>query len=104
MVGLFLTTIRGYEARPLYRGRVFCFWRKAMEDETKFEFSQEQLDGEPLLKFFGWKHLSNQDLQDTSKAFCALALLVVDMPRNAERSACLRKLLEAKDCAVRALL
>lgn len=62
-------------------------------------------DGEPLLQFFKYdEHLSLQ-LQDVSLPFCRLAVSLVDtLPRNPERTVALRKLLEAKDCAVRAAL
>jgi hypothetical protein len=59
---------------------------------------------DPLLQFFEYTHLPAQ-LQAVSQPFCDLALLVVmTLPRNAERTTALRKLLEAKDCAVRAVL
>jgi hypothetical protein len=57
-----------------------------------------------LLQFFKYDHLPAQ-LQDVSMPFAALAFNVCDtLPENAERTTCLRKLLEAKDCAVRAVL
>lgn len=59
---------------------------------------------EPMLQFFAYEHLPAH-LQDVSKPFGDLARQMVEtLPRNAERTAGLRKLLEAKDCAVRALL
>lgn len=59
---------------------------------------------DPLLKFFKYSHLP-QSLQDVSRPFCELADHIVGaVPRNAERTVALRKLLEAKDCAVRANL
>ena len=59
---------------------------------------------DPILQFFTYAHLRN-DLQAVSKSFHELAYYMVKtLPRNAERSAGLRKLLEAKDCAVRAYL
>lgn len=59
---------------------------------------------ERLLKFFRYDHLPLQ-LQEASKPFCDLAEhIVTRFPRNAERTAGLRKLLEAKDCAVRSLI
>jgi hypothetical protein len=59
---------------------------------------------EPILKHFAWAHLP-EHLQPVSRPFGMLAARVVaTSPRSAERSACLRKLLEAKDCAVRAAL
>jgi len=57
-----------------------------------------------MLQFFTYEHLP-QHLQDVSKPFCELAEKIVKgLPSNPERTAALRKLLEAKDCAVRALL
>lgn len=57
---------------------------------------------EPMLKHFGWKHLPDR-LQMISRPFAMLAERIVKTTlRGPERTACLRKLLEAKDCAVRA--
>jgi hypothetical protein len=57
-----------------------------------------------MLQFFTYKHLP-EHLQAVSKPFCDLAhLLVLRLPMNPERTVALRKLLEAKDCAVRAVL
>ena len=57
-----------------------------------------------LLQFFEYEHLP-EHLQKVSKPFGELAnKLVNDLPSNPERSTALRKLLEAKDCAVRALI
>lgn len=59
---------------------------------------------EPLLQFFAYDHLPSH-LQTVSKPFGVLAEhLVTVLPRNPERTTALRKLLEAKDCAVRAQL
>jgi len=59
---------------------------------------------EPLLQFFGYQHLP-PDLATVSRHFHDLALnLVAVLPRNPERTVALRKLLEAKDCAVRAVI
>lgn len=59
---------------------------------------------EPLLQFFTYDHLP-EDRQEASKQFCELAKWIVGtLPRNPERTVALRKLLEAKDCAVRAKL
>jgi hypothetical protein len=59
---------------------------------------------EPLLKYFSFKHLPPH-LATVSSRFYDLALtLVATVPRSAERTVALRKLLESKDCAVRALL
>jgi hypothetical protein len=57
-----------------------------------------------MLQFFSYGHLP-EHLQGTSKPFCDLAHQIVDtLPRNPERAVALRKLMEAKDCAVRATL
>lgn len=59
---------------------------------------------EPMLQFFAYAHLPPQ-LATVSAQFCTVAENIVAMlPRNPERTVALRKLLEAKDCAVRALL
>ena len=59
---------------------------------------------EPMMQFFAYAHLP-EHLQAVSKPFGDLAQQMIDtLPRNPERTAALRKLLEAKDCAVRALL
>jgi hypothetical protein len=59
---------------------------------------------EPIMQFFEFSHLPN-DLQLVSSRFHRLALeLMANLPRNAERSTALRKLLESKDAAVRAAI
>ena len=57
-----------------------------------------------LLQFFEYSHLPAH-LHAVSKPFCDLAHAIdEDLPTNPEKTTALRKLLEAKDCAVRALL
>lgn len=56
---------------------------------------------EHIEQFFAFAHLP-QHLQDVSKPFSDLAQVVLRLPRNPERTVALRKLLEAKDAAVRA--
>lgn len=57
-----------------------------------------------LLQFFKYDHLPAH-LQAVSKPFGDLANEIVKItPANPEQTTALRKLLEAKDCAVRALL
>lgn len=73
---------------------------------------------EPILQYFAYSHLPLH-LQVISKPFCELAVAIVEgdngpnsgnvtfgdpLPKNPERSVALRKLLEAKDAAVRAKL
>lgn len=57
---------------------------------------------DPIMQFFGYAHLK-PEMQAVSKPFGQLAeKIVADLPRNPERTVALRKLLEAKDAAVRA--
>lgn len=59
---------------------------------------------EPILQFFAYDHLP-EHLQQVSAPFATLAYVIIDrLPRNPERTVALRKLLEAKDAAVRAAL
>ena len=68
------------------------------------EFTAAQISADPILHFFHYAHLPPQ-LRSTSRQFFILAqTLVRTLPRNAERTVALRKLLEAKDAAVRANL
>jgi hypothetical protein len=57
-----------------------------------------------IMQFFAYSHLP-EHLQRVSKPFGDLAVeLVGELPENPELSVALRKLLEAKDAAVRAKL
>lgn len=57
-----------------------------------------------ILRYFAYDHLP-ETLQHVSQPFCDLAHLVYHtLPECAETSVALRKLLEAKDAAVRAAL
>lgn len=62
------------------------------------------MDNNFLLQFFSYEHLPAH-LQKVSRPFGELAQTLADtLPPNAERTTALRKLLEAKDCAVRAVI
>lgn len=70
----------------------------------QFEVKSPQPAAEPILQFFEFKHLPAH-LRNVSIPFFELASsMVATIPRNPERTVALRKLLEAKDCAVRALI
>lgn len=57
-----------------------------------------------ILQYFAYEHLP-VNLQAVSKPLCELAQLMEDsLPDGAEKTTGLRKLLEAKDCFVRANL
>jgi hypothetical protein len=61
-------------------------------------------DYEPMLQFFAYGHLPER-LARISRPFGEMAhAMCNELPRNPERTAGLRKLLEAKDCAIRAHL
>ena len=56
------------------------------------------------MQFFVYAHLPTH-MQEISKPFGDMAEWIEKtLPRNPERTVALRKLLEAKDCAVRAYL
>jgi hypothetical protein len=57
----------------------------------------------PCLSHFNFNHLP-PDLADVSLPFNRLAHFVAVLPENPESDMALRKLLEAKDCAVRAAI
>lgn len=58
---------------------------------------------EHIAQFFAYAHLPAH-LQAVSKPFSDLATVILELPRNPERTVALRKLLESKDAAVRAKL
>ncbi len=62
------------------------------------------MDNDPMLQFFAFEHLPEK-YQDVSRPFGLLARQIVEtLPRNPERTVALRKLLEAKDCAIRSTI
>lgn len=56
-----------------------------------------------IVQFFAYAHLP-EHLQAVSMPFCQLAERIAAGPQNPETTVALRKLLEAKDAAVRAVL
>lgn len=69
------------------------------------DFYKEAVEcGEPLLQFFSYAHLPPH-LSAVSEPFGKLAAtLARSLPRGAERTTAIRKLLESKDCAVRSVV
>ena len=62
------------------------------------------MDEETILCFFEYDHLPPH-LARTSEPFCKLAkVLTLELEPGPQRTHALQKLLEAKDCAVRATL
>jgi hypothetical protein len=77
--------------------------------EQKDESVVAKPDGPPapdrMLKHFEFEHLRSEALRLVSFQFHDLAHYIVQrIEPGPERTVCLRKLLEAKDCAVRAKL
>lgn len=66
---------------------------------------ERQLEPDPpILEYFEYTHLP-EHLREVSMPVCELAHTMAEtLPRGPELSAGLRKLLEAKDCFVRAAL
>jgi hypothetical protein len=59
---------------------------------------------ERMLKLFAYAHLEREDLLTVSRHFHEMAHRLVELvPAGPERTVSLRKLLEAKDAAVRAV-
>ncbi len=57
-----------------------------------------------LIKFFKYDHLPPH-LQEISKMFYDLAIQIeAKIPQTSEQTVSLRKLLESKDCAIRAVV
>jgi hypothetical protein len=82
--------------------------REALRDEIKFSLDctanqlRETTMEESIFQFLDYAHLP-ENLQAISNPFGELAKHIVEtLPRNPERTVALRKLLEAKDAAVRA--
>jgi len=85
--------------RPRYTGRMNQNEPTAPRQDRAF-----QIEKPAILKYFAYDHLPTE-LQEFSKPFAELAnRLAAALPPSAELTAGLRKLLEAKDCFVRARL
>jgi len=68
-------------------------------------FTPDQIATDAILEYFSFEHLREGPLKATSALFYELAVNVITiLPRSAERTVALRKLLESKDAAVRAAL
>jgi hypothetical protein len=64
--------------------------------------TKQETTRDHIMQFFAYAHLP-EHLKDVSRPFCTTAEWIEqNTPRNPERTVALRKLLEAKDAAVRA--
>ena len=76
----------------------------ATKDAFEKDYVKIQETDEGMMKFFNFDHLP-EHLQKVSKPFWLMANLInSSLPKNAESTTALRKLLEAKDAAVRSLI
>ena len=74
-----------------------CLWQRQGALQEKVKMGQEH-----IMQFFTFTHLP-EHLQVVSKPFWEMAdMIQQNIPSNPERDVALRKLLEAKDAAVRA--
>lgn len=63
------------------------------------------MDRSPIIRYFSWAHLQDPALREVSRLLGETAMaLDATLPAGPEKSVALRKLLEAKDAAVRAAL
>lgn len=76
---------------------------EAKSDDALTEELDQLITIEPLVQVFRFAHLPPH-LRGVSRPFAELAVKLLELPRNPERSVALRKLREAKDCAVTAML
>lgn len=89
----------GYEVE--YDGGYLSWSPKKPFEDAYVKLLEEE---HPILRFFAYQHLPVH-LQSTSRSFWQLAkVLDATLPQNEEKDTAFRKLLEAKDCAVRAKL
>lgn len=89
---------------PERAARLMRRYGKKTVDEHKPELTERHPAIKHVLGFFSYAHLS-PDLQVISRDFHDLALRTADRaPDSPETTVALRKLLEAKDAAVRAVL
>lgn len=90
--------------KPQPQGKAFTMSQTGAIHPPPAEFTAEEIHQDPVLKFFHYVHLPSA-LREVSAPFAAQARFIIDnVPRSAERSAGLRKLLEAKDCIVRSMI
>lgn len=76
------------------------------QDAPTIASVQRELTGKELaLRHFGYEHLRHGELREISMQVAALAeSMYLSLGSGAEKSAGMRKLLEAKDCFVRQAL
>jgi len=97
--GLCIVRVRHDSGAPL---RTVKMGRIKLEDKR---IQEAPVELERMLKWFDFDHLKDGDARGISAPFQALARIIVEnVDRGPERTVALRKLLEAKDAAVRAII
>lgn len=82
----------------------YLSWSPAGAFEEAYVTGEPDIGSDDILRFFSYKHLPD-NLQEISMIFCHAAVSTANkLDPGLERSTALRKLLEAKDAAVRAAL
>src|SRR5579864_7957176 len=82
---------------------VACFQCTLRTMRKKEQMANVQ-ESHPIMRYFGYSHLKGV-LKDTSEKFYFLAYEIDQLlPNGPEKTVALRKLLEAKDAAVRSAL
>ena len=90
--------------RDIVRQRVAHGDFKKVKNTSGLPYHQANPGVTPIMKYFAYEHLP-EELQKISSPICDIARAYDKRIRSsAEKSAGLRKLLEAKDCMVRAAL
>jgi len=97
---------RGTILRVLKTGRIKLEDKRIQEAPAELDSWEDELEkGERMLKWFRWEHLADDSLREMAYAFQSVAYTVVSqIEKGPERTVALRKLLEAKDAAIRALV
>lgn len=105
LIGLGLAGgIKGHELKPAPVGMIHAQQPVEPADPAPLPLLAVVPIGIPIMKYFAYAHLPEK-LQQVSKPVRDLAeQMAIKLPDCAEKSAGLRKLLEAKDCFVRAAL
>lgn len=61
--------------------------------------------GSTVIRYFSYEHLPEGKMREVSQLCCDLAFIMEkELPDGPEKSAGMRKLLEAKDCFVRSVI
>ena len=100
LLALVLAALKMFDIAPQIRAyrAMRAHLRAPLETQLPRQTASQ---GSTTIKYFSYEHLPPA-LQDIAKPIVELAMLMeITLPNGAEKSAGMRKLLEAKDCFVR---